>query len=80
MREFDTWTVIPDFPDYEINQEGDVRNKESQDEVGMIYLFDTSCYDLIKDGVVHTKTQDGLIQSANPRAKGWQKVPVKDSK
>lgn len=80
MREFDTWTIIPDFPDYEVNAEGDVRFEKNKDELGMVYILDTACYDLLKDGKIYTKTQDGLIKSANPRAKGWQKVPVKESK
>lgn len=80
MREFDTWTVIPDFPDYEINVEGDVRFKESREEIGMITMFDVACYDLLKDGKLQTKTQDCLLKSAKPRAKGWQTIPVPEPK
>jgi hypothetical protein len=61
-----TWTTIPEFPDYQVNMEGDVRFTESKDEVPMIFEFDTACYDLVKGGKIYTKTQRGLIDAANP--------------
>jgi hypothetical protein len=80
MSEFDTWTTIPEFPDYQINVEGDVRFKATSEEIASTQAFDTVCFDLVKDGQILLKTQSGLIAAAKPRAKRWQGVPVKEKK
>lgn len=70
----ESWATIPTFPEYQINVEGEVRYKESREQLPMLKVYDTDCYVLVLDGQSYTKTKQGLIDVTNPHILRRQEV------
>lgn len=75
----EVWRALPEFPNYEITQDGDVRNKDTRSPISETLNKTTGSYYYAlrkRNGDVCSRHYWGLIYSAYPELlESWTPVP-----
>jgi len=74
----EVWRVLPEFPKYEITDDGDVRNRESKRRINESQNGRTGAWSYClrrEDGTTTHRAYEGLIYSAWPELKPAEEAP-----